>query len=165
MKRALSLIILVAAIIQICAFPAFSEETEPLKIINDDGSVVYVFDNGEKLTVGPAVVNEVVPTKGPVYSVSANKYVTYEDDNGNLEWKYTLSGSFSYQIGLYATCCSASYSQIIYDNDWSFSNGSATATGAVARGLGEFIKTLLFITIKDVDIDITLTCDVYGNVV
>ena len=52
----------------------------------------------------------------------------------------------------------------IYDSSWTFSNGSATRSGNTAYGKGHYTKKVLFITTKNYDVDISVSCDKYGNI-
>lgn len=92
-----------------------------------------------------------------------NKFVTCYDKDNNLEWKYTLSAEFSVVEGVSATCTSATYSQTIYASGWSFSNGNATKSGNTAYGVGTFKRKVLFVTVETKIIDISISCDVNGN--
>ena len=65
--------------------------------------------------------------------------------------------------GVSATCTNATYTQTINDGYWHFSDGNAYAENNVAHGLGTFKKKVLFITLKTYNIDISVTCDAYGN--
>ena len=65
--------------------------------------------------------------------------------------------------GLSCACINSSYSTNIYKSTWSFSDGSSYYANNYARGLGIFKCKILFVTAQTVDIDVTLSCDVYGN--
>ena len=95
--------------------------------------------------------------------MTGEKYATFEDSAGKVEWEYTLSAAFSYVSGSSSTCTSASYSKNIYDSSWSFSDGSATKSGNVATGKGKFVCKILFIPYKTYTIDLSITCDIYGK--
>ncbi|MCH5341156.1 MAG: hypothetical protein J1E01_06800 [Acetatifactor sp.] len=129
-----------------------------------EASVVY-FDDGSRLVISPIYGTKDGSTiKTAANTVTRSRDVYYEDSNGNLELKYTLTATFSYNYGVSSTCTSASYTQTIYDDKWSFSDGSATKSGNTAYGKGHYVKKQWFVVIKDVDIDISLSCDIYGNV-
>lgn len=123
----------------------------------DDGSYITTELREEISDVSDSVLRSVSLTK------KGSKTVTYYDNNGNISWKYILTGEFSVVEGMSAICTNSTYTENIYDNDWSFSNGSATKSVNVAYGVGTFKKKLLFITTKTVNIDISITCDANGN--
>jgi len=169
MKKTILSLILALTFVFLCAIPVSADSIVApneryTMISNEDGSTVYLFSDGSKLTIGPIVVTEPREQYAERGIRYADLSADYQDANGNREWLYTLSATFAFQYGISSSCLTASYSQTIYVNDWTFSNGSATHTGAVARGLGKFVRKLLFITLNDIDIDISMTCDMYGNV-
>ena len=104
-----------------------------------------------------------VSTNSNTFTKTGNKVVACHDKDGNLEWEYTLFAEFEVVEGVTATCTSATYTQTIYASDWSFSNGNATKSGNTAYGVGTFKRKVLFITVDTANIDISISCDVYGN--
>ena len=128
-----------------------------------EASVVY-FDDGSRLVISPIYETKdssSIKTAANTVTRSCDAY--YEDSDGNMEWKYTLTATFSYNYGVSSTCTSASYTQTIYDSKWSFSDGSAERSGNTAYGKGHYVKKWLILS-KDIDIDISLSGDIYGNV-
>lgn len=126
-------------------------------------SVVY-FDDGSRLVISAIYETENSSSiKTAANTITRSRDIYCEDSNGNLEWKYTLTATFSYNYGVSSTCTSASYTQTIYDDKWSFSGGSAERSGNTAYGKGHYVKKWLIVT-KETDIDISLSCDIYGNV-
>lgn len=92
------------------------------------------------------------------------KYVTRQDSNGNIVWRYGLTATFSYIPGVSSTCTNATYSVENNSSIWSFSDGSTSISGNVAHGYGKFERKLLgLIVLETNNIDISLTCDTYGN--
>lgn len=128
--------------------------------------IIYL-DNGSYITI-TLVTQDIYPlslssTNSTPFTKTGNKVVACNDKNGNLEWEYTLFAEFSVVEGVSATCTSATYTQTIYAKDWSFSNGNATKSGNTAYGIGTFKQKFLFVTIETANIDISISCDVYGN--
>lgn len=164
MKKTLLSVLLTVALLCTAIIPAYAAESEPTAEQLADGTTVIYYDDGSSLTISPIYgVQEKSMARAGEQTVSGGRDVTFADPNGTLEWKYTLSATFSYVSGVSSTCTSASYTKTIYDNDWSFSNGSATKSGNTAYGKGHFTKKVLFITIKNYDIDISISCDKYGK--
>lgn len=164
MKKVLLSAFLTIAMLCAIAFPAYAAEPNYEAIQNDDGSTVIYYDDGSQVTISPIYVTEVENTaRATSQTVNGARDVKFTDSDGNVEWKYTLSATFSYVYGSSVSCTSATYSNNIYDNAWSFSNGSATKSGNTAYGKGHYTKKLLFVTIKNIDIDISISCDEYGN--
>lgn len=136
--------------------------------LNDQNTTeVLYLDNGSYITI-TLITQDVstlslASTNSASFTKTGNKVVSCNDKNGNLEWEYTLFAEFSVVEGISATCTSATYTQTIYANDWSFSNGNATKSGNTAYGVGTFKRKVLFITTNTSNIDISISCDVYGN--
>ena len=61
------------------------------------------------------------------------------------------------------TCISATCSSEIYESAWSCTRKTAAPSGSWAIANGEFAKTLLGIVVSRESVDVSLTCDVYGN--
>ena len=134
------------------------------EILLDDGSIIIFCDDGGYIFISAPIAIQGDEPMGILASVTGSKYAEKRDSSNNLEWKYTLYGTFSYTYGVSASCTAASYSKNIFDTSWSFSNGSATASGATATGVGTFTKKVLFITVDTISVNLTLTCDKYSNV-
>ena len=163
MKKIFVSIILLAAILCMSVSPVFATEPEPTVVQYEDGSTVVYFDDGSTLTYSPVkVIEEQVSPYVTVQTKNAYKEAKFTNTNGTVEWVYTLTASFTYVEGLSCKCTSATYTKTIYDNNWTFSNGSATFNDRTAYGKGHFTKKLLGITVKNYDIDITIKCDTYG---
>jgi len=98
-----------------------------------------------------------------IYEIAASRDVIRYNSNDTIAWKYTLTGYFRINPGLWSVCYNATYSYIINTFGWSFSNGSATCSEITAYGKGTFTDKFLFIVISTVVIDISVSCDPYGN--
>lgn len=165
MKKNIISLILIFSIMYTLSISTSANELYPIMSQTSDGYTTFLYSDGSKLTISPAeydYTNKATYTSTNTVTKHKNAYFT--DSSGNLEWEYTLYATFSYVEGVSATCTNTYYTQNIYENGWSFSDGAATASGNAARGTGTFVKKFLFITTKTYNIDISLTCDIYGNV-
>ena len=164
MKKLIVPILLILATV-FSTLPVFAEETSPSVISTDDGYTITYFADGSSITVSPVRDStEANHARATTQTINKSKDVTCKDSDGNIEWKYTLSATFTYEYGVSATCTKASYTKTINNSGWSFSDGSATKSGNVATGKGTFKFKVLFITTQTRNVNITLTCDKYGNV-
>ena len=81
-----------------------------------------------------------------------------------IEWTYILSATYELVEGVSVTCTSSDYSYSISKSQWKFSDGNSYYENNVAHGKGTFkYKVFGFITSTTINLDVTLTCDVYGN--
>lgn len=164
MKRVLLSVFLTIAMLGTVVLPSYAIEPSCNTVQNEDGSTVIYYDDGSHLTISPVrIIGNDTVARATTQTKNGLKDVKFTDSDGNVEWKYTLSATFSYVYGSSVSCTSAKYSNNIYDNAWSFSNGSATKSGGTAYGRGHYAKKVLFVTVKNIDIDISITCDKYGN--
>lgn len=171
MKKLFAFIIVFVMLFSSVVLPVSAEEPNTAtaqKVQEIDGTTVIYYDDGSTLTISAVQIAEdqisAYSTGTGEKKVAANRVATRKDSSGNLIWKYTLYGTFSYVPGVSSTCIAASYDQEICNSEWSFSDGSATASGNKANGKGVFKQKFLFITINTDNVDISLTCDIYGNV-
>lgn len=170
MKKVLMSILLAITMMFAMVLPTFAVEPEivpqPISIQeSDDGTTTVYYEDGSILTISPVynvTKNESI-SRATSETTSGNRDAYVQDANGKIEWKYTLSASFSYVPGVSSSCTSASYSNSTYDSSWSFSDGSATKSGSTAYGKGKYVKYILFVAVSTYDIDLSISCDVNGN--
>lgn len=165
MKKTVLSITLIIALLISMALPVVAENVAPTVLKPDNDTTVVLYEDGSKLTISLAPAEQTYSTLSSTSSIIPwKKEAKFENSNGEVEWIYTLHATFSYVKGVSSVCTDAYYTQTIYQGNWTFSNGAATKSGNTARGTGNYIKKVLFITTKDIDLDITITCDIYGNI-
>lgn len=138
-----------------------------IEFVHKNKTEIVYLNNGSYITITLIAKDistlSLTSTNSATFTKAGNKVVTCRDKKGNLEWEYTLFAEFSVVENVAATCTSATYSQTIYASDWSFSNGNATKSGNTAYGVGTFKRKVLFVTVDTANIDISIFCDVNGN--
>ena len=123
----------------------------------------------ETLEDGSYIVTEIYETtsntnsRSNLYNKTGNKIVTKYSALNVVMWEYTLTASFVVDEGVDAMCSNAGYNYDIKDFTWEFYDGESSWVRNVARGVGTFECTIFFVSAQIVDIDITITCDEYGN--
>ena len=152
-----------AAVISIVRFFNYSVKAVILKIYVVCISRAVALPCHEPPVIGIAR-KSAASARATTQTKTGSKDITATDSNGNVEWKYTLSATFSYVYGSSVSCTSSTYKNNIYDSSWTFSNGSATRSGNTAYGKGHYTKKVLFVTTKNYDVDISVSCDKYGNI-
>ena len=166
MKKITISIILILALFMSLSVNALADNTLQATFESDNDSTVILYEDGSRLTITRST-GDATPcgyASSDSNTISKRIEAQFENSDGEVEWIYTLYATFSYVTGVSSVCTDAYYEQTIYQGNWTFSNGSATKSGNTARGIGNYIKKFLFITAKDIDIDLTMTCDKYGNV-
>lgn len=107
--------------------------------------------------------NDIIPFATSYYK-TGTRNVTKYDSNNKVQWIYTLSAEYFIEEGVSASCTKADYSTTINNSSWKFSNGSTSYSGNTAYGKGKFTYKVLWIfSTQNVEIDIHLSCDNYGN--
>lgn len=148
MKRIFSFILVVA--ILICVTPIQSNASEK------NWETIY-FEDGSYMTV--EVITKGIRASG---SVSGSKPYTYYGKNGTVQWKATLSGSFTYTDSS-ATCTSSSVDVTVYDSSWYTISKSASKSGSKATASVTMGEKLAGVTVTKVPISLAMTCDKNGN--
>ncbi len=117
----------------------------------------------EYFSDGSYMITEIETENSCKSTVSKSKTTKYYDSSNNLQWKATLTATFSYN-GSTSSCTSSSVSHTIYDNAWRNTYSSASKSGNTATGEFTFKHYVLGIPVKTVNKTLTLTCDKNGNV-
>lgn len=134
---------------------------EPVVEVNDNTEVIY-YEDGSYLVIEITESTNPIQPRAPFYKNGSKEVTKYNSDNEIL-WIYTLNCTFYIEIGQYAQCTSASYTVDNYDDSWKFSDGSTSTLNNIGYGKGLFKHKLLGITIQKVEIDISLSSDIYSN--
>lgn len=151
MKRTV-LIVLLAALLA-SSFPMTGHAMD----MYDESRVVQVFDDGSYIEETLCVVR--TRASG---TVSGNRERTYYGSDGSSDWMVVLSGSFSYN-GTTASCTSASCSVSIYDTAWYTVSKSAWKSGNTAYASASIGEKVLGVTVREVPVSLSLSCDANGN--
>ena len=159
MRKALVCVVMSLSLILSAILPAFAYD--PIDYTDDTVTITYI---GDGYYIVTEISSDPIIQRSSSFTKTANTVVTVYNANDEIACQYTLFGEFQVVSGVSVVCTSATYTQNIYDTGWSFSNGQATKSGATAYGVGKFTKKVLFITTKEIEIDISFTCDIYGNV-
>lgn len=149
--KCLGRFVAVALIIALLPMYAFAAQET-----TDQSNVIY-YDDGSYITIDIiSIDSRATQTK------IGSKVYTYYDSNDNVEWKATLTGTFAYN-GYSCTCAVSSYTVDIVDTDWYEISGSTTRSGNSAVLDLTMGRKMLGVTVKKLTIEMTLTCDVSGN--
>jgi len=106
-------------------------------------------------------INKSSATKGTPYTKSGKRTQTAKNGTTTL-YSFTITGTFTVNPGVSATCTSSVPSHTIDHSDWSLSSSSASKSGNKALGTGVFKRTLLFFTVETQTLNLTLTCSTNG---
>ena len=87
----------------------------------------------------------------------------YSKDGEDVLWRYDLIGDFSINEGVSAICTASRCEYATFDSSWNYSNCRTYIESNIAHGVGTFTEKFLFITTDTVEVNITMSCDIYGN--
>ena len=158
------LVLLMSIVLSITiVLPAYASSeavTSDVITVSDYTELIQTDDGGY---ISVTLISNSVQTRS-TDTKQGEKYVTKYDSDGNVLWVYTLSASFSCVYGESSVCTDVTYSVENNSSIWFFSNGSTAKSGNEACGYGKFERKLIgLIVLETVNIDISITCDIYGN--
>lgn len=168
MKKTLCFIIAIILISTI-SISASAIENESINISTDDYTVIIVsetvetFDDGSSITttVYEHIYNNSTAPASTTYTKSGSKTQTGTNSNGQVVWTFTVSGRFTVNPGVSATCTTAAKSYTTATG-WSCKSSSISKSSNKAIGKATFVKKILGITCATDDTTCTLTCSVNG---
>ena len=88
------------------------------------------------------------------YTLVGSRIVDLYNNKDELQWRYTLHGTFYVVEGVSATCTESTYSSEIFDNAWSLTAHSNDYSNNIAHGTATYKKKVLFITTNTHDVNV-----------
>lgn len=189
MKRIIA-VVLCALMLTACFVPAASAEYSEKTVYFEDGSYLEVSENKIYTPPSDGAFNETIGDdedaseessfssffsrivswlKGIIKSLSRTKTVTktkyanYYSSKGEALWSVCLTADFSYN-GRSAVCNSSSISYTIVDKDWTMLACSSYEQDNIAAANYLMKQRKLGVPLKEIEGELTLTCDKNGNV-
>lgn len=163
MKKLLSIILTTVIFISIFSLNTSAISGEKLL---DNGTIISesteYFEDGSSITITItqyATENLTRATK----TISGSKTGTIKNGDGDVLYKFKVSGTFSVNEGVSATCTAVSCSASNLASGWSLDSSTTSKSGNVAKATGIFKYTVLFITTITKETNISLACDKNGN--
>ena len=150
MKRVIVLMTVLCLLLSVFPFGAYAES-------EDDELVEYLPDGGY-------IVTEIfdIDTRA-AQSATKSFAKTKYDENGNLDWKITLTATFTYD-GVTARCTATDLDVTIYDSSWykiSAYHSREAAQGYANVQLG---RKYLGVTVEKPTYYLSLNCTPDGNI-
>ncbi len=116
---------------------------------------------------GSYIVTTLTQSASPratTYTKAGYKTVNFYNSDDELQWKYTLIGTFNVVEGSSATCIGSTYTYEIVDDSWHLTDHNNRYTMNIAYGEATFKKKVLFIVTKTENINASMGCDRNGNI-
>lgn len=160
MKRLIAVFLSVCTLATLLVLPVAAESplSESEILVSQS---VEVLEDG--FSIETLVYETPVHTRASTYKKSGTKVYNLRNSSGDILWTFKLSGTFTVTTGTSAVCTAASHTYTITNDSWNYVSGSSYKSGNKAIGHGEFNRKLLLITVETKTCDVTLTCDVNGN--
>jgi len=159
--RKLICVLLVALICLGTAFGVWADDGSSVNNLELVSETVEYYEDGSTLVI--SVFVEPVRSRSNLYNRLGRKVYEYRDADGDILWTFAVTGEFRVLEGASVTCISASCSTEIFDEAWVCTRKYAETAGSWAIANGEFERSLLGIVIDRDTVQVSLTCDVYGN--
>lgn len=121
------------------------------------GQNVILLENGDYI-----LVELMEGISRSIYSQNGSKSYTYYDNDGAAKWQAVLKAAFIY-TGSSSTCTASSCDVTIYDSNCYLISKNASRSENSAYGTVTVGRKILGITHDQNTINLTLTCDVNGN--
>lgn len=157
MKKLVSIFVLTISLMIVIA-PSASATSETPQC---NSYIEYYEDGSYTITI----VRQYPSTRASNETITKEKIVSLYNSSDELQWDYTLIGTFNLDYGVSVVCTGSTFSYEIYDDSWSLTAHNNGYYDNMATGTATFKKKFLFITISTYDIDAEVGCDIYGNVI
>lgn len=161
MKKFIS-ILLISVCLIVATIPSISANEEVDHSLFEITTYTEYYDDGSYTVT---TIRQSPVARASVYQTTAEKNVHLYNSSDELQWTYTLIGTFLVTYGESSVCTNSTYSYIIYNDSWSLTAHNNSYYGNIAAGTATFKKKVLFITTNTHDIDAEVGCDIYGNVI
>ena len=159
--RKLICVLLVVLICLGTAFGVWADDGSSVNNLELVSETVEYYEDGSTLVI--SVFVEPIRSRSNLYNRVGRKVYEYRDADGDILWTFAVTGEFRVLEGASVTCISASCSTEIFDEAWACTRRYAETSGSWAIANGEFERSLLGIVIDRDTVQVSLTCDVYGN--
>ena len=159
--RKLICVLLVALICLGTALGVWADDGSSVNNLELVSETVEYYEDGSTLVI--SVFVEPIRSRSNLYNRLGRKVYEYRDADGDILWTFAVTGEFRVLEGASVTCISASCSTEIFDEAWVCTRKYAETSGSWAIANGEFERSLLGIVIDRDTVQVSLTCDVYGN--
>ena len=160
MKKSFFTLFLLGCLMVVFFVPVSAAETtantEALTVSSVD---VEYFEDGSYLVT---TIKEGPTARGEVYSKNGYKDITVYNQDDEVQWIYTLVGTFTVETGVSVVCTDAYHYYEIYDTSWKETEHREWYEGNVAYGDSVFKRKVLFITTSTQEIYAHVACDAYG---
>lgn len=159
MKKIFSYLLAFVFVLTVMVCPVSAKTAEPTSTIVSE--TTEYFADGSSVTT--TIQEESVNITRALTTKSGSKTKTVLDSDGNVLYKFKVTGTFAIYSNGNCNCTSATRSHTIVVSSWSCKTSEAHTSGASAVATGTFVRKVLGITVETDEISVSLTCDANGN--
>lgn len=160
MKKFLAIIF--TTVILVCSIiPVVHADSNTMNYLYETSSYTEYFEDGSYTVT---TIKQSPTGRSTTYTKVGEKHVDLYNSSDVLQWSYTLIGTFYVNEGVSVVCTESTYSSTIYENSWSLTAHDNSYSNNIAHGTATYKKKVLFVTTNVRDVDVSIGCDIYGNV-
>ncbi len=165
MKKILSTLLAAACLIACFTLISSANDISSPVLASEELISVEYFEDGSYLVRTRKQSSFTTPfsAKGAIFEKTGSDDFDYYFSDNSLQWTYTIHGIYTVETGVSATCISSTYTFTAHKSGWSLTNPNNSYAGNTAYGSGTAVKKVLFVTTHTHTFNVSLSCDVYGN--
>ena len=163
MKKLISIILILSFLLCLFSFNVSAATCESLaknEIVISE-TTEYFEDGSSVTTTVTQFINQ--NTSRATKTVSGSKTATVKNTDGDVLYKFKVTGTFSVNEGVSATCTAVSCSASNLASGWSLDSYSTSKSGNKASATGIFKYKVLGITTKTRETSVSISCSVNGT--
>lgn len=150
----------IAMLVALCPLSCFAAAKDQPQMLLVSQTEEYLPD-GTRIVI--SIWEEPAIARGAIFSKAGSKTFTGYNEQGQSVFAFTVSGTFTVNTGVSASCINATWSHNIYYSGWSLDSASASAYANKAIGNATFRYTPATGNSFARSISNTLTCNEYGE--
>ena len=156
MKKTISIILTAIILVSLFSLTAYAQSSET--VISE---TTEYFEDGSSVTTTVTQITSNDLTRA-TKTITGSKTKTVKNSDGDVLYKFKVTGTFTVNEGVSSTCTAVSCSASNLASGWSLVSSTKSKSGNKATATGVFEYTVLFIS-KTQETTATLTCDKNGN--
>lgn len=160
MKKLLSVVL--TAILLVGCFSVGVCAAAPTEVVVSE-STEYFEDGSSITTTITQLITDSQNQTRATRTVTGSKTKTVKDTSGSVLFKFKITGTFTVNEGVSATCTAVSCSGSDFASGWSLDSYTTSKSGNTAKATGVFKHKKLGITTVTQEVTNTLSCSTSGT--
>ena len=156
MKKLSAIILTAVILVSLLGITAYAQSPEV--VISE---TTEYFEDGSSVTTTVTQLETNYLTRA-TKSITGSKTKTVKNSDGDVLYKFKVTGTFTVNEGVSSTCTAVSCSTSNLASGWSLDSSTTSKSGNKASATGIFKYTVLFITTITKETNISLSCDKNG---